>query len=155
MKDFKNINFDIIDLTVNATPDIYINKGNITFTKKVLEDLGYPANVQYCTSAVNKVFAVRACKSNEAKSTPFSKAKGEQTTSLSTSNKNIIESVRALMKESCNPNQRYKVTGYFDAESRTIFFDSNRQITPTQQKSRRLAAGLFKYFHFTVFRNLF
>lgn len=67
MKDFKNINFDIIDLTVNATPDIYINKNNITFIKKVLEDLGYPANVQYCVSAENKVFAVRACKSNEAK----------------------------------------------------------------------------------------
>ena len=128
MKDFKNINFDIIDLTVNATPDIYVNKGNITFTKKVLEDLGYPANVQYCTSDVDKVFAIRACKSNEMKSNPFSKPKSEQTTTLSTSNKNIIESVRALLKESCNPNQRYKVTGYFDAESRTIFFDMEEAV---------------------------
>ena len=51
MKDFKNISFDIIDLTVNASPDIYINKCGISFTKKVLEDLGYPANVQYCISA--------------------------------------------------------------------------------------------------------
>ncbi len=128
MKDFKNINFDIIDLTVNATPDIYINKGTITFTKKVLEDLGYPANVQYCVSAENKVFAIRVCKSNEAKSTPFSKPKGEQTTTLSTSNKNFIESVRALMKASCNPNMRYKVTGYFDAESRTVFFDMDEAV---------------------------
>lgn len=128
MKNFKNINFDIIDLTVNATPDIYINKNNITFTKKVLEDLGYPANVQYCVSAENKVFAVRACKSNEAKSTPFSKPKGEQTTTLSTSNKNFIESVRTLMKDSCKPKLRYKITGYFDAETRTIFFDMEEAI---------------------------
>ena len=128
MKDFKNINFDIIDLTVNATPDIYINKGNITFTKKVLEDLGYPANVQYCVSAENKVFAIRACKSNEAKSTPFSKPKSEQTSTLSTSNKNFIESVKALMKDSCNSNIRYKVTGYFDAESRTVYFDMEEAV---------------------------
>ena len=128
MKDFKNINFDIIDLSVNATPDIYINKNNITFTKKVLEDLGYPANVQYCVSAENKVFAVRVCKSNEAKCTPFSKPKAEQTTTLSTSNKNFIESVKTLMKDSCNPNMRYKVTGYFDAESRTVFFDMDEAV---------------------------
>lgn len=128
MKDFKNINFDIIDLTVNATPDIYINKTSITFTKKVLEDLGYPANVQYCVSAEEKVFAIRACKSNEAKSTPFSKPKAEQTTTLSTSSKNFIESVRALMKGSCNPSMRYKITGYFDAESRTIFFDMDEAV---------------------------
>lgn len=128
MKNFKSINFDIIDLTVNATPDIYINKNNITITKKVLEDLGYPANVQYCVSAENKVFAIRACKSNEAKSTPFSKPKGEQTTSISTSNKNFIESVRAIMKRPCNPALRYKVTGYFDADSRTMFFDMEEAV---------------------------
>ncbi len=128
MKDFKNINFDIIDLTVNVTPDIYINKSNITFTKKVLEDLGYPANVQYCVSAESRVFAVRACKSNEAKSTPFSKPKNEQTTTLSTGNKNFIESVKALMKDSCNQKLRYKVTGYFDTESRTVFFDMDEAV---------------------------
>ena len=128
MKDFKNINFDIMDLTVNATPDIYINKSTITFTKKVLEDLGYPANVQYCVSSEHKVFAIRACKSNEAKSAPFSKPRSEQTTTLSTSNKNFIESIKALMKDSCNPNMRYKVIGYFDAESRTVFFDMDETV---------------------------
>lgn len=128
MKDFKNINFDIIDLTVNATPDIYINKNTITFTRKVLEDLGYPANVQYCVSAENRAFAIHACKSNDAKSTPFSKSRSEQTTTLSSSNKNFIESVKALMKDSCNPKMRYKVIGYFDAESRTVFFDMDEAI---------------------------
>jgi hypothetical protein len=128
MKNFKDINFDIIDLTVNASPDIYINKNNITFTKKVLEDLGYPANVQYCVSAENKVFALRVCKANEAKSTPFSKPRGEQVTTLSTTNKNFIESIRALLKKPGNPNQRYKVTGYFDPENKTMFFDMEEAI---------------------------
>lgn len=128
MKDFKNINFDIIDLSVNATPDIYINKNNVTFTKKVLEDLGYPANVQYCVSAEKKVFAIRVCKSNEAKSTPFSKPKGEQKNTLSSNNKNFIDSMRAIMPNSCDPKLRYRVTGYFDADSRTIFFDMEETV---------------------------
>jgi len=128
MKDFKSINFDIIDLSVNATPDIYVNRNNITFTKKVLEDLNYPANVQYCVSAEKKVFAIRSCKSNEAKSTPFSKPKGEQTNTLSSSNKNFIESVRAIMPDSCDPKMRYKVTGYFDVDSRTIYFDMEEAV---------------------------
>jgi len=128
MKDYKNINFDIIDLNVNTTPDIYINRGTITFTKKVLEDLGYPANVQYCVSAENRAFAVRACKSSEAKSTPFSKPKSEQTTTLSCGNKNLVESVKALLKNSCNQKLRYKITGYFDAESRTVYFDMDEAV---------------------------
>lgn len=128
MKDFKNISFDIIDLTVNASPDIYINKGGISFTKKVLEDLGYPANVQYCISAENKVFAIRVCRSNDAKSTPFSKPRAEQTTTLSTNNKNFVESVKALLKDSQDPNMRYKVTGHFDSESKTMFFDMEEAV---------------------------
>ena len=136
MKNFKNINFDIIDLSVNATPDIYINKNNITFTKKVLEDLGYPANVQYCVSAEDKVFAIRACKSNEAKSTPFSKPRGEQITTLSNHNKNFIESIRTLMKHPHNSMQRYKVTGYFDAEGKTMFFDMEEAIEDAFRKKQ-------------------
>lgn len=128
MKDFKNISFEIIDLTINASPDIYINKGGISFTKKVLEDLGYPANVQYCISPENKVFAIRICRSNDAKSTPFSKPRSEQTTTLSTSNKNFVESVKALLKDSQDPNLRYKVTGHLDAESKTMFFDMEEAI---------------------------
>lgn len=128
MKDFKNISFDIIDLTVNASPDIYINKGGISFTKKVLEDLGYPANVQYCISAENKVFAIRVCRSNDAKSTPFSKPRAEQTTTLSTNNKNFVESVKALLKDAQDPNMRYKVTGHFDSESKTMFFDMEEAV---------------------------
>lgn len=92
---FSNINLEVIDTTTNATPDIYINQNGITFSKRVLEDLGYPQNVQYCMDAAQRVFAIRPCKSNEAKATAFSKAKGEQTTTLSCGNKNIHDTVPA------------------------------------------------------------
>lgn len=123
MRDFKNITFEVIDINVNATPDIFINRGGVTFSKRVLEDLNYPAYVQYCVSSENHVFAVRACKANEAKAVPFSKPRAEQINTISTSNKNIVATVRALMAEDTDAAKRYKVVGYFDPDSRTVYYD--------------------------------
>lgn len=123
LKDFRAITFEVIDINVNATPDIFINRNGITFSKRVLEDLGYPAHVQYCVSPENRVFSLRSCKSNEAKAVPFSKPKAEQTATLSTSNKNVVESIKALMPDSYDEKKRYKVTGVFDSDSRIMYFD--------------------------------
>lgn len=136
MKDFKAITFELIDINVNATPDIYLNRSGITFSKKVVEELNYPANVQYCISAENRVFAVRACKSNENKPVPFSKPKSEQTITVSTSNKNLLEALRAIMPEDYNPELRYKVTGHFDADSRTMFFDMEEAVADLFRQSK-------------------
>ena len=43
--DFSALNFETIDSNINAYPDMYINLNVVTFTKKVLEDLGYSAYV--------------------------------------------------------------------------------------------------------------
>ena len=119
---FKDINLEIIDISTNATPDIFINSNCITFSKRVLEDLNYPQHVQYGIDAEHRVFAIRACKGNEVKATPFSKPRGEQTTTLSCNNKNIRDAVCRLITD-YNPKSRYKVIGYFDAENRTVYYD--------------------------------
>ena len=62
--DFSKINLEVIDITTNATPDIYINQNGITFSKRVLEDMNYPQFVTYNIDAAMHVFALRACKSN-------------------------------------------------------------------------------------------
>lgn len=119
---FKEINLEIIDINTNATPDIYINSNCITFSKRVLEDLNYPQHVQYGIDVEHRVFAIRVCKSNEAKATPFSKPRAEQTTTLSCNNKNMRDTVSRLISD-YNPKARYKVVGFYDAENRTIYFD--------------------------------
>lgn len=119
---FSNINLEIIDITTNATPDIFINQGNITFSKRVLEDLNYPQNVQYCVDSANKIFAIRFCKGNEAKATPFSKPKAEQTTTLSVGNKNLHEVISKMIPE-YDSKKRYKVIGEYDTENRVMYFD--------------------------------
>lgn len=43
--DFSALNFETIDSNINAYPDMFLNQNGVTFTKKVLEDLSYPAYV--------------------------------------------------------------------------------------------------------------
>ena len=120
--DFSNINLEVIDINTNVTPDIFINQNNISFSKRVLEDLNYPQTVQYCLDATHKVFAIRVCKGNEAKATPFSKPKAEQTSTLSCSNKNLREVIVKMIPD-FDEHFRYKATGEYDPENRVIYFD--------------------------------
>lgn len=119
---FSAVNLEVIDINTNATPDIFINQNGITFSKRVLEDLNYPQNVQYCLDATQKVFAIRVCKGNEAKATPFSKPRAEQTTTLSCSNKNLRDVIVAMIPD-FDAKKRYKVTGEYDAENRVMYYD--------------------------------
>ena len=107
---FSTINLEVIDINTNATPDIFINQNGITFSKRVLEDLNYPQNVQYGFDPEHHIFAIRVCKSNESKAAPFSKPRAEQTTTLSCSNKNLKEIVAKLIPD-YKEKKRYKVTG--------------------------------------------
>ena len=53
--DFSALNFETIDSNINAYPDMFLNQNGVTFTKKVLEDLGYPAFV------LAKIFPIQSC----------------------------------------------------------------------------------------------
>ena len=121
---FSNINLEVIDTAVNASPDIFVNSAGITFSRRVLEDLNYPQNVQYCYNTEQHIFAIRPCKANESKGTPFSKPRGEQLLSLVCKNKNIRDIVMALIPNYAT-SKRYKVSGFYDAESRTMYYDRN------------------------------
>ena len=119
---FANVNLEVIDITTNATPDMFINQNNITFSKRVLEDLNYPQTVQYCLDASQKIFAIRICKGNEVKATPFSKPKTEQTGTLSCSYKNLRDVIVTMIPD-YNEKCRYKVKGEYDSENRVMYFD--------------------------------
>ena len=88
--DFSALNFETIDSNINAYPDMFLNQSGVTFTKKVLEDLGYPAFVLCLLDAKARVFAIRSCKSNEPKGFKFSKPRGEQKGVVTISNKNLL-----------------------------------------------------------------
>lgn len=119
---FANIRLEVVDININATPDIYINQSAITFSKRVLEDMNYPQYVQYCVDASQKIFAIRSCKGTETKATPFAKPKAEQSGTLSATNKNLRDVVSAMITD-YNSKKRYRVVGQYDSENRVMYFD--------------------------------
>ncbi len=126
--DFSALNFETIDSNINAYPDMFLNQNSVTFTKKVLEDLSYPANVLCLLDAKAKVFAIRMCKSNEPKGFKFSKPRGEQKGVVTISNKNLLDPLRAVTGEDYIPGKRYRVRGFWVADAKTMCFDLNEGI---------------------------
>ena len=120
--DFANITLKVIDISMGNTPEMFVNQNNITFSKRVLEDMGYPAYVQYCVDAENAVFAVRACKGTETRAVTFVKEKSEQTKTLSCASKIIHDVVTRLIQD-YQPKKRYKVVGHYDSENRIMYYD--------------------------------
>ena len=119
---FSAINLEVVDLNANASPDIFLNQGSVTFSKRVLEVLGYPQYVQFCMDAANKVFAIRICKGTEAKATLFSKPKNEQTATLAFPNKNLCDVMGAMIPDYVKKN-RYRISGEYNTENRVMYFD--------------------------------
>ncbi len=126
--DFNALNFETLDSNVNAYPDIFVNVNGVTFTKKVVEDLGYPAYVLCQLDPKNKVFAIRMCKSNEAKGFKFSKPRGEQKGTVSITSKNLTDPIRRCMGDSWKADKRYKVTGFWVADAKTMCFDLSEAV---------------------------
>ncbi|MDL2235632.1 hypothetical protein LJC07_05710 [Christensenellaceae bacterium OttesenSCG-928-L17] len=121
--DFSTLNLELIDTTTNLAPDIYINATSITFTKKVLDVLNYPQHVQFLTDPLQKVFAVRASRSDGKQAYSFSKPRDEQKQTVSIGNKNIFELVQKMMEDmfTLRPGVRFKVTGIMDDNKTMIF----------------------------------
>ena len=113
---------------INAYPDMFLNQNGVTFTKKVLEDLGYPAFVLCLLDAKARVFAIRSCKSNEPKGFKFSKPRGEQKGVVTISNKNLLDPLRAVTGEDWIPGKRYRVRGFWVADAKTMCFDLNEGV---------------------------
>jgi len=119
--DVSKLNLQVLDASMNMFPDMFVNATGITFSKRVLEDLNYPAHIQYSTDTDNKVFGIKACRGVDKGAQPFSKPRGEQTTVFSCNNKNIMEPVREIMKGVWKDNKRYKVTGFM-LDNKTMIF---------------------------------
>ena len=118
---FSEINLTIMDLSINSSPDIFINTSGVTFSKCVLELLGYPANIQFCVDIEHKVFALKPCRACDTKAFPFVKENRKTGKTLCIANKNLKDSLMAMMPE-CDPTLRYKLIGDYDKEHRIMYF---------------------------------
>lgn len=123
--DFDSLNFETLDANTNSSLDIFFNQNCLTFSRRVVEELGFPAQILCQLDAKNRVFAIRACRKDEARAFKFSKPKEEQKSTISLSNKNLLDPLRKCTADIWEKGLRYKVTGFWVAEAKTMCFDLN------------------------------
>lgn len=121
--DFNELNFETLDANMNVSLDITINPNGVTFSKRVVEQLRYPAQILCQFDAKNKVLAIRMCRADEQRAFKFSKPKEEQKTTVTITNKNLVDPIRKVMQGAWAPGKRYRVTGFWVADAKTICFD--------------------------------
>ena len=120
---FANVKFELVDLSVNAAPEMYISTANVLFTRRVLEDLGNPQYVQFCVDPVNRIFAVRPCKQKDSKAVDFLKGKTlKQAEGLKVGSKNLHDTLVRLI-DRYESGKRYKFIGEYDPENRIMYYD--------------------------------
>lgn len=120
--DFSKVNLQVVDISTNYAPEMFINQNGVTFSKRVLEDLGYPQYVQYNTDPALSIFAIQVCKGTGIRAVAFSKGKSEQNGTLSTGNKNLHDIIAALIPN-FQPKTRYRVVGELDIANRVMYYD--------------------------------
>jgi len=129
---FENFSFEVIDVSMTGTPDIHITQNGITFTRRLIEDMGYPLYVTPMIDMKNKAFAIKECKATNEHAISFSKPKGEQKGAIITSSTAIRKMIRGLMGNQWDKLNRYHVTGIWYAEAKAMVFDLNaaRELPP-------------------------
>ena len=126
--DFNALSFEVLDANSNSSPDIFFNQNGLTFSRKVVEDLGYPPQILCQLDAKNRVFAIRACRKDESRAFKFSKPKEEQKSTISLSGKNLLDPLRKCTADIWKKGVRYKVTGFWVADAKTMCFDLNEAV---------------------------
>ena len=136
---FKDFEFEVIDLSVQGTADLYVNQTGLTFSKKMLEDMAYPAYVRPLIDAKNKAFAVQICKQGDDKAMKFSKPRSEQTTGYSTNSNALSRTVRTVMGDMWQDTMRYRITGIYDPGAKAMIFDlaSAEELLPLRTPRKR------------------
>ena len=118
----ENLNIDLIDLNGTTTPELFINKTGISFSRKAIELLNFPAYVQYGIDPQNLIFSIKACKQSDKKAATFVKNRSNIANTLFVTNKNLYSILINTIPD-INTDIRYKINGEFISSHRQILFD--------------------------------
>ena len=121
MKDFKDFNFSVIDVTVGAIPVMTINLNGISFNGKTLDVLGNPEYVKPLLDAENKAFAIQVCKEKDGHARKFSKSTSGS--GFSSTCNTIRYALRRLMGDKWRDDKRYEMEGVFFQDAKAVVFD--------------------------------
>lgn len=123
MKSFEEFSFEVITVSISGTPDIHITQNGITFTRKLIEAMGYPQYITPMIDVKNKAFAIKECKATNEYAMSFSMPKGEQKRAIVTTFSALRAMLRGVMGSDWKETNRYYVTGHWYAEAKAMVFD--------------------------------
>ena len=141
MKDFKDFNFAVIDVTMGAVPTMTINLNGISFNGKALDVLGNPEYVKPLLDAENKAFAIQVCKEKDGHAMKFSK--NSSGAGFSSTCNTIRSALRRLMGDEWRKDKRYEMEGVYFPDAKAVVFDLSaaKQMepfrTPGQKKDKK------------------
>lgn len=121
MKDFKDFNFSVIDVTMGAAPTMTINLNGISFNGKTLDILGNPDYVKPLLDAENKAFAIQVCKEKDGAAMKFTKS--STGAGFSSTCNTIRAALRRLMGDTWREDKRYEMEGVFFQDAKAVVFD--------------------------------
>ena len=140
MKDFKDFNFSVIDVTMGAVPTMTINLNGISFNGKALDVLGNPEYVKPLLDAENKAFAIQVCKDKDSHAMKFTK--NSSGAGFSSTCNTIRSALRRLMGDEWRVDKRYEMEGVYFPDAKAVVFDLSaaKQMEPfrtTGQKKEK------------------
>ena len=99
-----------------------INKNFVTFSKVIVQELDYPAQVLIAFNKDTKVMGIQVCRAKTRGSFKFSKPESEQKGIVQIMNKNLKETLLHIMPE-WKVDRRYKVDGIHIPEDKAFVFE--------------------------------
>lgn len=122
-KNFNEFNFEVVNVSIQGTPELFVNLNGITFSKKMIEDMNYPAFIRPFVDVENKALAFQACKQGDDHAIKFSKPRGEQNSSISLQNNVLLLTARTVMKDAWKDDCRYCMTAIYFPEAKAMVVD--------------------------------
>lgn len=120
---FKDFNLEVVTVE-RASFDfsMTINKNFVTFSKGIVQELDYPAQVLIAFNKDTKVMGIQVCRAKTRGSFKFSKPESEQKGIVQVMNKNLKETLLHIMPE-WKVDRRYKVEGIHIPEDKAFVFE--------------------------------
>lgn len=123
MIQFNSIKFDVINIQRHGEAEMQLNKRYMTFTKSLLEEMGWPQYVRPLVSAKDSVFALQACKATDENAYKFSLPRGEQKKAKYCCTASIKMSVIAAMGDKWNESKYYGFRGTYFPDDKAMVFE--------------------------------
>ncbi|HEM3638348.1 TPA: hypothetical protein U1C32_001528 [Streptococcus suis] len=120
---FKDFNLEVVTVE-RASFDfsMTINKNFVTFSKGIVQELDYPAQVLIAFNKDTKVMGIQVCRAKTRGSFKFSKPESEQKGIVQVMNKNLKETLLHIMPD-WKVDRRYKVEGIHIPEDKAFVFE--------------------------------